>query len=391
MADFKYLTPAQFKAEINRCLNCPTKPCLKACPAHCDPALFIQLAKIGHMKSAAESLRKTNPFAHICGVLCPDFLCMQACTRGKLDFPIRIPAVQAFIMRAVQNEPEIQTPNLNTLFENRTVAVVGAGPAGLASAYTLAKNGCHVTVFEKENKIGGAINMIPPERLPDQAIQDDWHFLFCDNKIDVKLNTMIDDFKGLKQCFDGVIVAIGQSAEAKLHIIGEEFILPYQDYLKNPLKYIESGDVAIIGGGSVAADCALTAFKNGASHVELFVRRGLKHMRMSTREKNILIERGIDISAFTRPSAVFREADGRLTLETIKTRLTDLGLQDIAGTKLNRSNWRYVIKAIGGKRTIPIAEDSILYTGDMINGSSTVVQAIASGIQSAEKLMQLWS
>lgn len=382
-----YLNPAQFKAELERCLNCPTKPCLKACPAACDPSVFIRLAKIGQLRAAADGLRRENPMAHVCGLLCPEAFCMRVCTRGRIDFPIHIPAVQAYLMRAAAKEATL--PEQNAEFGCPSVAVVGAGPAGLTAACRLAQNGYAVTLFEQSDRIGGALNMIPAERLPREALMDDWRFIQAAGRIILRLNTHVTDIEKTAAAFAGIIVATGLSDSVALNIPGENHIVPYQTYLTNPKDYATAGDVAIIGGGNVAADCALTALKNGAAHVELFVRRGLKHMRMSAREKNNLIERGAEISSLTRPIGVIRGSDGLLTLETVKTRLTETGLKDVPGTRLNRPGWQVVVKAIGSPKThFPDAEN-IIAAGDGKNGASTVVQAVASGKSAADMLIQI--
>lgn len=386
-----YLNPAQFKAELERCLNCPTQPCFKACPTACNPASFIQLAKIGRLRAAANDLRQTNPMAHVCGLLCPERFCMQACTRGRIDFPIHIPAVQAYLMRAAEKEgpsAESSYSESSVPTQGSAVAVIGAGPAGLSAACRLAQNGYPVTLFEQSDRIGGALNMIPAERLPRNALAADWNFIQSAGRITLRLNTPVPDIQKTAADFAGVIVATGLPIGGMLNIPGETDILPYQTYLTNPEIYAGGGNVAVIGGGNVAADCALTALQNGATHVELFVRRGLKHMRMSARERNTLIERGVEITTLTRPTGVVRQADGLLTLETIKTRLTEGELTDIPGTRLNCPDWRVIIKAIGSVKTRFPESATLIEAGDCKSGSSTVVEAVASGKAAADKLIQ---
>ena len=96
-----YLTDAQLKAEMDRCLYCAEKPCMKACPSNCSPADFIMAAKQGGAKDygrAAEMILKSNPLGQMCGLTCPDQFCMKACSRKGFDAPIKIPAVQAAIL-----------------------------------------------------------------------------------------------------------------------------------------------------------------------------------------------------------------------------------------------------------------------------------------------------
>ena len=96
-----YLTDAQLKSELDRCLYCAEKPCMKACPANCSPADFIMAAKCGGSKDyarSAEMILKSNPMGQTCGLTCPDQFCMKACSRKNFDAPIKIPAVQATIL-----------------------------------------------------------------------------------------------------------------------------------------------------------------------------------------------------------------------------------------------------------------------------------------------------
>ena len=96
------LTDARLKAELERCEYCEEKPCLEACPAHCSPADFIMAARVGgasDFRRAAGLILEANPLGGVCGAVCPDSLCMKACSRRKFDRPIEIPGVQSAIIR----------------------------------------------------------------------------------------------------------------------------------------------------------------------------------------------------------------------------------------------------------------------------------------------------
>ena len=126
-----YLNKPQFEAELFRCLNCTAKPCMSACPVNCSPQEFIQHAKKGEFKEAVASICKNNPMGHTCGLICPDQFCMKACLRGKIDFPINIPLVQATLIskyRQDMTDTDKQPDN------GKKIAIVGAGPAGMAAA-----------------------------------------------------------------------------------------------------------------------------------------------------------------------------------------------------------------------------------------------------------------
>ena len=93
-----YLSKIQMKAELERCLNCKTRPCMSACPVNCNPQEFINFAKQGNFSEAVETITRTNPMGQTCGLICPDKFCMKACTRSKIDFAVNIPKVQATIL-----------------------------------------------------------------------------------------------------------------------------------------------------------------------------------------------------------------------------------------------------------------------------------------------------
>ena len=144
------LTDAQLKAELDKCEYCAEKPCKTACPCDCSPFDFIRSAKVGNpsdIRRAAAHIMSQNPLGGICGMVCPDWHCMQACVHERFDSPVRIPAVQATIIakaKAMGAMPRFRRPEPN----GEKVAVVGAGPAGLGAAIVLAQRGYAVDMFE---------------------------------------------------------------------------------------------------------------------------------------------------------------------------------------------------------------------------------------------------
>ena len=107
-----YLNPAQFNAETEKCLQCKTKPCEQACPAHCSPHDFIAAAKNKNFDEAANMILQQNPLAETCGLICPDKFCMNACLRAKIDNPINIPKVQATILQKYREKFVPQKQNM---------------------------------------------------------------------------------------------------------------------------------------------------------------------------------------------------------------------------------------------------------------------------------------
>lgn len=384
----RVLKPAQLKIELEKCLHCAAKPCLKACPVHCSPCDFIAAAKNGEWQKAAELIEGQNPLAQSCGLICPDKFCQKACVRANLDKAIKIPAVQAAIMQKARNEnmPLANVPNPNGL----RVAVIGSGPAGIGAAAVLLRQGFCVTIFEKSNQIGGALNLIPAERLPREVIAADWKRIAANPNLTVKLNTLADDYETLlEQGFKAVIVAVGEQTRRMLNIVGEELSVSYVEYLSNPQKYQTNGNVAVVGGGEVALDCALTAKRLGGM-VEMFVRRGLSNMRMGLDDYADLISNDINVTTMTRVAKIEKQKENLLTAYTIKTRFNADGkLDDIPNTQTARPDFSLIILALGSScRENKIDNPRVIYAGDCVNGGSTAVEAVASGKAAAQKFME---
>ncbi len=379
-----YLSKLQLKAELDRCLNCPSKPCMSACPVSCNPQEFIQAAKKGNFAEAVEAITRTNPMGQTCGLICPDKFCMKACTRSHIDFAIQIPKVQATILEQTRQK----TPATIQVTTRRhpLAAVIGAGPAGIAAAAEWTRLGGSVTLFEAKDRIGGALNMIPKTRLPHEVIEKDWLFLKNRPYIELRLKTPIHAPENLlNQNYDAVIVATGEPLCQKLNIPGEEWCLSYMDYLSDPSAYPAKGKVAVIGGGNVAADCALTAKSLGAQHVDMFVRRRLADMKISKSECLMLIDRFVNISALTSPVSILRE-EKYLTLTVRKNQYIDNVLTPLTETDTPLKGFDLVIRAIGSHSSEKKICERLIYAGDCKTGGSTIVEALASGQKAAYNL-----
>jgi len=378
-----YLSKIQLQAELDRCLNCPSKPCMNACPVNCNPQEFIAHAKKGEFDEAVETISRNNPMGQTCGLICPDKFCMRACTRSHIDFAVNIPKVQATILEKYRRQPANKS---HIALNGRKAAVIGAGPAGMAAAAELGKQGYSVVIYEASDKIGGALNMIPDERLPYEVIEKDWSFIFNHDFITLRLTTKIQNPAELfKEGFDGVIVASGEPNVTKLGIPGQEYSLSYMEYLRSPDQFAVNGRVAVIGGGNVAADCALTAAANGASHVEMFVRRRLSDMRISQHEHLELLKREINISALSSPEKIERNKDG-LSLFIRRNHILNQQLHPLPGAVIELSGFDLIITAIGSSADPKVNDNRIIYAGDCKHGGSTIVEALASGRDAARLL-----
>ena len=380
-----YLSKIQLREELKRCLNCRAQPCMNACPVNCNPREFIRCALQDEWDEAVSVITRTNPMGQTCGLICPDKFCMKACTRNNIDFPINIPRVQATILNSCRTEREAL---LEVEPNGKRVAVIGAGPAGLAAMACLAKRGYGVTIFEARGEIGGALNMIPRERLPHEVIERDFGFIRDERFVELNLNMRIEDPRELCERFDAVIVATGEPNCMSLQIPGEALSISYMDYLYNPEKYITQGHVAVIGGGNVAADCALTAVRQGAVSVEMFIRRRIADMRVSKQEYMELIAQQVNLNGMTSPEKLERRND-KICLSVRKNYYDGTGWAPLPNSTIELPYFDLVIRAIGSRADTKLDDnDKIIYAGDCKTGGSTIVEALSSGKSAAEAMME---
>jgi NADPH-dependent glutamate synthase beta subunit-like oxidoreductase/dihydroorotate dehydrogenase len=389
-----FMTPAQLQTELLRCEFCEEKPCREACPVNCSPADFIMAARVGNpsdFRRSAGEIMHANPLGGICGMVCPDTLCMAACTHKKFDGPINIPLVQATIVEMAKSQggiPEFSKPKAN----GGKVAVVGGGPAGLGAAAALGQMGYLVDIFDSLDRLGGMANFIPDHRLDRKVVESDIKFLLSLGNINAKTGTKVEDPKSLfKQGYDAVCVAAGLWKPIDLGIENEHLATRMVDLLSNPSSHHFEGRVAVIGGGATALDCAVTARKYGATHVELFMLEKLAEMPLTSKERKDLLDFDIEVNGRIRVSKILASGGKISGLETIKLELPEgkpfspANVRDIAGTNGKRTGFSAVIIAIGMRPTLPRGEqiEGLFYAGDFLTGPKTVVEATASGKNAA--------
>jgi NADPH-dependent glutamate synthase beta subunit-like oxidoreductase/dihydroorotate dehydrogenase/ferredoxin len=391
--DSLIMTNAQLQTELLRCEYCEEKPCKEACPANCSPADFIMAARIGNpsdIRRSAAEIMHANPLGGVCGMVCPDTLCMAACTRQKFDGAINIPLVQATIIETAKRLggiPEFSKPKLN----GNKVAVVGGGPAGLGAAAVLAQLGYAVDIFEGRNRLGGMMNLIPDHRLDKKMVETDIQFLLSLENITAKTGTKIEDPKELlKKGYQAVCVTVGLWKPIELGIQNEDLAIKMIDLLTKPYAHKFDGRVAVIGGGATAIDCAITAKQYGAKHVELFMLEKLAEMPLTAKERKELLDFDIEVNGRIRVSKIIKNGKKASGVESIKVELPEgkpfspANMRDIPGTEGTRTGFAAVIIAIGMRATIPNLQDGgLFYAGDMLTGPKTVVQAVASGKNAA--------
>ena len=389
-----FLTDAQLKEEMSRCEYCAEKPCKDACPADCSPADFIMAARLGakaDYKRSASVIFGSNPLGGVCGAVCPDAHCMKACVHKLFDRAVNIPAVQATIIQKAKElgvVPEFKKASSN----GKKVAVVGAGPSGLGAAAVLAQKGYKVVLFEHDDKAGGMANLIPDERLDKKVLHSDVEFFSTLGDIEIKYKEEVKDPKSLLGLgYDAVVVSTGLDSPFKLGVPGEEHTYSWIDFLKNQkIIGIKDQKVAIIGGGAVAVDCAVTAVRNAAERVEMFALEKLDEMPLTSAERDHLFEDGIEVSGRVRVSEIKYEngqVKGINTLKVLLPKGTKFHPKNMTDDKDSNPLFRafdIVVMSIGARSAIQVAEEKgVFYTGDMVTGPKTVVEATAVGKNTA--------
>ena len=392
-ADSLIMTKARLQAELLRCEYCEEKPCKQACPVDCSPFDFIMAARGGYpsdLKRSAAEIMHSNPLGGVCGMVCPDTLCMAACTRKDFDGSINIPQVQATIVEMAKNLggiPKFSVPAPN----GKKVAVVGGGPAGLGAVAALAQMGYTVDIYESRDKLGGMMNLIPDHRLDKKVVETDIEFLLSLGTIHAKTGTKIEDPKSLlSKGYLAVCVTVGLWKPIELGLENEDLAVKMADLLSAPGKFKFDGRVAIVGGGATAVDCAITARKRGAKHVEMLMLEKLSEMPLTAHERQELIDFDIEVSGRVRVTAIHKKGKKVSGLETIKVELpagqpfSPANMRDVPGTESTRGDIAALVMAIGMRSTLPREQSAgIFYAGDMLTGPKTVVQATASGKNAA--------
>lgn len=262
-----------------------TSPCKTQCPAHISVQGYIKLASQGRYKEALELIKNENPFPAVCGRICPR-TCESVCTRGDIDDPLAIDEIKKFIAEQDLNMEHRFVPKKRHDY-GKKIAIVGAGPSGLSCAYYLAIDGYKVTVFEKQNTLGGMLTIgIPSYRLEKNVINAEIDIL---RELGVEFKTGIEVGKDVSindlrsQGYEAFYLAIGAQAGRKIGIEGEDAqgVFTGVDFLRNVNLGNDinlNGNVVVIGGGNVAIDVARTAARVGAHKVDMFCLESMEEM-----------------------------------------------------------------------------------------------------------------
>ncbi len=298
--------------ESDRCYFCYDAPCMKACPTSIDIPLFIREIQTGHPKSAAKTIFNQNILGGMCARVCPtETLCEEACVRETAEGkPVKIGLLQRYATDQAMGDKH---PFTRAKPSGKKVAVVGAGPAGLACAHRLSMHGHDVTVFEARKKSGGLNEYgIAVYKSVDDFAAKEVDFVLSIGGIKIENGMALGKklkLANLQKEFDAVFLGLGLSGVNALGAKNEDAdgIEDAVDYIsdlrqaKDVSKLNVGRNVVVIGGGMTAIDIAVQSKLLGAENVTVLYRRGAEHMKASPYEQELAQTKGVNIKHWTAP------------------------------------------------------------------------------------------
>lgn len=313
-------------SEAHRCLNCPKKPCVSACPVQIDIPAFIACVANEDVEGAYRVLSASSALPAVCGRVCPqETQCEGKCVRGVKGESVAIGRLERFVAdwHREHNEATTVKPEPN----GHKVAIIGAGPSGLTAAGDLAKLGYQVTVYEALHLAGGVLVYgIPEFRLPKQIVQKEIDGLKAMG-VEILTNMVIGKVLTIDELFEmgfeAVYIASGAGLPRFMGIPGESLkgVYSANEYLtrinlmkayhsdsKTPI--MRSRRVAVVGGGNVAMDAARSAKRLGAEEVYIVYRRGMAELPARREEVEHAQEEGIVFKTLTNPVEVLGDENG---------------------------------------------------------------------------------
>jgi heterodisulfide reductase subunit A-like polyferredoxin len=416
---FPQAVPRKYVIDKREKRPCKTA-CMDACPVHTNVPGYIKLIAERQFKAAYKLIRETNPLPASVGRVCyaP---CQEACNRGQMDEPLcirdlkRVPGDQ-------WNIEELEVPVVSKT--DKKVAIVGAGPAGLAAANDLALKGHNVTIFEALPEPGGMLRVgIPEFRLPKEILRQEIGYI---QKLGVEIKTGVRVGKDvtleeLRKDYDAIFVGTGAHTDMKLGVEGEDIhgVMEGIGFLRAVAlgeKVNVGKRVAVIGGGNTAIDCARTAKRLGAKEVTIVDRCSHAEMPASEEEVTAAEKEGVKIEFLTMPSRFSTENKKLARMECVRMKL---GEPDASGrprpipikgsefttpvdtviTALGQVPETDFVKALGvsvsQRGTIEIDDktgatniEGVFAGGDVVTGPAFLIDAIAGGKNAARSIHQ---
>jgi glutamate synthase (NADPH/NADH) small chain len=411
------LAADQALVEASRCYFCYDAPCLSACPTGIDIPGFIRKIATGNLKGSAMTILEANILGGSCARVCPtEILCEQACVREAQEGkPVNIGALQRVATDWLM-ERQIQ-PFTRAPLTGKRVAVVGAGPAGLACAHRLARHGHDVVIYDALPKPGGLTEYgIAAYKVPDEFAQREVAFILGIGGITLTQGKALGrdlTLDGLRRDFDAVFLGLGHAAVNALGLEGTglagiadavAFIAALRQAADKAVLPV-GRRVVVIGGGNTAIDAATQAKRLGAEDVTIVYRRGPAEMSATAVEQDWAKTNGVRIKHWAQPVRLLGEAGQVTAVAFERTRLDAAG--KLAGTGeiftleadmvLSAVGQKFLGDPLGGMLTLAggrIAVDGDRRTslpdvyagGDCIAGPDLTVAAVEDGKIAAEAI-----
>ena len=312
--------------EAQRCLHCPTKPCISGCPVAVNIPDFIEEVKNGEFEKAYQIIRQTSSLPAVCGRVCPqETQCESKCVRGVKGEAVAIGRLERFV--ADWHREHVKDEAVKPASNGHKVAVVGAGPAGLTCAGDLAKLGYQVSVFEALHVAGGVLMYgIPEFRLPKAIVQNEIDGL-KQMGVDIETNMVIGRSESVDDLFEAgyesVFIGSGAGLPNFMNMPGEnlkgvysanEFLTrcnlmkAYKEGVDTPIQHPKRA--VIVGGGNVAMDAARCAKRLGVEEVTIVYRRSMEELPARREEVEHAQEEGIIFRLLTNPVRVLGDENG---------------------------------------------------------------------------------
>ncbi|AHF78660.1 Glutamate synthase, small subunit [Sodalis praecaptivus] len=436
---YEPFSDSQSKAQADRCLSCGNPYCEWKCPVHNYIPNWLKLANEGRIIEAAELSHQTNSLPEVCGRVCPqDRLCEGSCTLNDEFGAVTIGNIERYI-----NDKAIEMgwkPSVaNVVPTGKRVAIVGAGPAGLACADVLARNGVQAVVFDRHPEIGGLLTFGIPAFKLEKEVMIKRREIFSDMGIEFRLNTEIGKDVQLSDLlgeYDAVFLGVGtyQSMRGGLDnedapgvydalpflVANTRELMGFGNPAEAPYVNMSGKRVVVLGGGDTAMDCVRTSIRHGASRVVCAYRRDEENMPGSRREVKNSREEGVEFMFNLQPVSIEVDAEGRTC--GVKMVRTAMGAPDahgrrraeivagsehildadavvvafgfrphhmswLAGFSVELDNQGRILAPEHGAAAFQTSNPKIFAGGDAVRGSDLVVTAIAEGRKAAEGIM----
>jgi glutamate synthase (NADPH/NADH) small chain len=427
----------QASSQAHRCLDCGNPYCEWKCPVHNYIPDWLKLVNEGNIIEAAELCHSTNSLPEVCGRVCPqDRLCEGACTLNDGFGAVTIGSTEKYITEKAFEmgwKPDMS----HRKWTNKKVAIVGAGPAGIACADVLTRSGVHSHVYDKNEEIGGLLTFGIPEFKLEKTVVKRRRKILEEMGVKFKLGKEIGadiPFKKLYEDYDAIFLAMGTYTSLEGGFAGERLPQVYKaiDYLISSTKKLlglkqkkedfinlKGKNVIVLGGGDTAMDCNRTAIRQGAKSVKCLYRRDEQNMPGSKREVQNAKEEGVEFEFNIQPIDII----GEDKVEGVKIVKTQLGEPDQNGRRVpipipgsevvyeadavviafgfraSPSSWFDEFNINTKKNGLVLAEEhqefkfqtsneKIFSGGDMVRGSDLVVTAIWEGREAAKSIIK---